>query len=178
VAELVYAMDSKSIVRKDMRVRIPPRALTIRPATFDDARALAVVHVASWRAGYKGLVPDAYLAQLSVDQRAAMWTRLLVDDASTVLVAGEIDGFVAFEPATAEIRALYVAPRRFRTGIGTRLLEAAHAQLGGSTALWVLEGNEPAFAFYARHGYARDGATTVHEPTGLTEVRMTRQTRE
>ena len=26
VAELVYAMDSKSIVRKGMRVRIPPRA--------------------------------------------------------------------------------------------------------------------------------------------------------
>jgi hypothetical protein len=31
VAELVYAMDSKSIARKGMRVRIPPRALTILP---------------------------------------------------------------------------------------------------------------------------------------------------
>jgi hypothetical protein len=56
VAELVYAMDSKSIVRKDMRVRIPPRALTIRRDTPADARRLAEVYVASWRAGHKGLV--------------------------------------------------------------------------------------------------------------------------
>ena len=90
----------------------------------------------------------------------------------------EIDGFIAFDPATNEIGALYVAPQRFRQGIGTALLNAAHEALGGSTALWVLEGNDAAFAFYARHGYTRDGATTIHEPTGLTEVRLTRQTRE
>jgi hypothetical protein len=51
VAELADAMDSKSIARKGVRVRIPPRALTIRPATRADARAIAEVHVASWRAG-------------------------------------------------------------------------------------------------------------------------------
>jgi hypothetical protein len=39
VAELVYAMDSKSIARKGMRVRIPPRALsTFCAAAVDDAR--------------------------------------------------------------------------------------------------------------------------------------------
>jgi ribosomal protein S18 acetylase RimI-like enzyme len=147
VAELVYAMDSKSIVRKGMRVRIPPRALPVRRATPEDARALA---------------------------------ELLADEKNAVLVAGEaaIDGFVAFEPATREIRALYIAPDRFRQGVGTQLIEAAHDELNGDTALWVLEGNDRAFAFYARHGYTRDGASMVHESTGVTEVRMTRQTRE
>jgi GNAT superfamily N-acetyltransferase len=175
VAELVYAMDSKSIVRKGMRVRIPPRALTIRPATTADARKLAEVHVASWQLGYKGLVPDWYLARQSVDHRLSQWVEILASGDSTVLVAGEIDGFVAFVEPEREIRALYIAPQRFRQGIGTRLLHAAHAAMPGDTALWVFEGNERALAFYARHGYVRDGATHVHEPTGLTEVRMTRE---
>ena len=178
VAELVYAMDSKSIVRKGMRVRIPPRALPVRRATPDDARALAELHVASWRAGYEGIVADEHLAAQSVDHRHTMWDELLVDESIAVLVAGEIDGFVAFEPETREIRALYVAPDRFRQGVGTELIEAAHAALDGDSALWVFEGNDRAFAFYARHGYTRDGACMVHESTGVTEVRMTRQTRE
>jgi GNAT superfamily N-acetyltransferase len=134
--------------------------------------------VASWRAGYKGLVPDEYLVRQSVDHRYAQWQEILGDETSAVLVAGEIDGFVAFEPETREIRALYLAPARFRQGIGSELLGAAHDEMQGDTALWVFEGNERALAFYERHGYVRDGATHVHEPTGLTEVRMTRQTRE
>jgi GNAT superfamily N-acetyltransferase len=178
VAELVYAMDSKSIVRKGMRVRIPPRALRIRRATPADARALAEVHVASWRAGYKGIVADEILAAQSADEREAIWDEILADPANAVLVAGEIDGFVAFEPATREIRALYVDPEHFRQGIGSALIEAAHAELDGDTALWVFEANDRALAFYARHGYTCDGATHIHEPTGVAEVRMTRQARE
>src|ERR1044072_478559 len=150
-------MDSKSIVRKGMRVRIPPRALRIRRATPEDARALAEVHVASWRAGYKGIVADEHLAAQTVDKHKAAWDEILANPESTVLVAGEIDAFIAFEPATREIRALYVAPDRFRRGIGSALIEAAHEQLNGDTALWVFEGNDRALAFYARHGYTRDG---------------------
>jgi GNAT superfamily N-acetyltransferase len=175
VAELVYAMDSKSIVRKGMRVRVPPRALRIRAATPADARKIAEVHVASWQAGYQGLVPDWYLARQSVDHRHGQWVDILASEESSVLVAGEIDGFIAFVPAQREIRALYVAPDRFGQGVGTSLLQAAHAELHTGTALWVFEGNERALSFYARHGYERDGATHVHEPTGLTEVRMTRE---
>jgi GNAT superfamily N-acetyltransferase len=152
--------------------------LTIRPATAADARKLAEVHVASWKAGYEGLVPDWYLARQSVDKRHAQWQEILANASSTVLVAGEIDGFIAFEPETGEIPVLYVAPASFGQGIGTRLLQAAHAALDRDTALWVFAGNERALRFYARHGYQPDGATQVHEPTGLTEVRMTRQTRE
>ena len=43
--------------------------------------------------------------------------------------------------------------------------------------LWVLAGNEPALRFYARHGYAADGATALDEPNGRERVRMARQTR-
>ena len=57
-----------------------PGHLTIRAATRDDARAIAEVHVASWRAGYRGLVDDDFLAALSVDARLATWETLLVDE--------------------------------------------------------------------------------------------------
>ena len=174
VAELVYAMDSKSIVRKGMRVRIPPRALTVRPATLADARAIAEVHVASWRAGYRGLVPDDVLAALSVDQRQTQWEAILQDGRTTVLVTDDVAGLVAFEPDTRVIRALYVDPARFRTGVGSALLAAAHEALQDDVALWVLDGNEKAMAFYRRHGYELDGARAAHDSTGVEQLRMTR----
>ena len=33
----------------------------LRPAEPDDAMEVARVHVRSWQAGYRGLLPDAYL---------------------------------------------------------------------------------------------------------------------
>jgi GNAT superfamily N-acetyltransferase len=176
VLQLAERVDSKSI---KCGFESRPGHLRIRPAAADDTRALAEVHVAAWQAGYRGLMPDDYLSQLSIDEREEMWRTILAGDESTVLVAGDgpdsVDGFVAFVPAVREIRALYVAPARFGQGIGSALLEAAHAQLTPDCALWVLEGNDRALRFYARYGYAPDGARTIHEPTGLTELRLTRQ---
>jgi len=48
-------------------------AMPIRRATVDDVRAIAEVHVASWRAAYRGQLPDDVLAGLSVERRADMW---------------------------------------------------------------------------------------------------------
>jgi GNAT superfamily N-acetyltransferase len=171
-------MDSKSIVRKGMRVRLPPRALTIRTATIDDARALAEVHVASWLAAYRGLVHDDVLDRLSVDARADQWDEWLRAGETRTLVAGDVDGFVTFREINGEVRALYVAPDRVRRGIGNAWIDAAHTALLAAgrdeASLWVLEGNAPAFAFYAAHGYVPDGARMVHEPTGAHEVRLYR----
>ncbi len=71
-------------------------------------------------------------------------------------------------------------PPRFRTGVGTALLAAAHERLAHvpETVLWVLEGNDGARAFYERHGYAPDNATALHEPSGAIQVRMARGTPE
>jgi hypothetical protein len=45
---------------------------TIRMATFDDAPALANMHVASWRETYASILPAAMLASLSVQKRQAI----------------------------------------------------------------------------------------------------------
>jgi hypothetical protein len=45
----------------------------IRKATPEDARAIAEVHVKSWRAAYRDLLPQDFLQGLSVDRREQQW---------------------------------------------------------------------------------------------------------
>jgi len=46
----------------------------IRPATLDDAEAIAKVHVQSWQETYRGHIADELLDRLSVESRTIMWT--------------------------------------------------------------------------------------------------------
>ena len=159
--------------------------MRVRPATADDARAIASVHVRAWEAAYRGILPDDVLDGLSVDAREVVWREWLSEpDATrlTLVAAGDdarISGFcTAALPSrdddarerTAEIAATYVDPRLWRTGVGTALLDAALAELraGGyeHATLWVLRDNALARRFYARYGFRPDGRESRHEPTG------------
>ncbi|MEU8762621.1 GNAT family N-acetyltransferase [Streptomyces sp. NPDC048659] len=163
--------------------------VAVRAATVADAAAIAEVHVRSWRAAYRGLVPDAYLDGLDAGERAERWReRLGGPDAPTVLLAERAGpvGFACFracgdadaDPAvTAELAALYAVPEAWGLGVGRALMTAAYgamAAAGFRTArLWVLEGNPRARAFYEAAGWRPDG-TAVTEETGgrpLTELR-------
>lgn len=162
----------------------------VRPATPEDARGIAEVHVRSWRAAYRGLVPAEVLDRLSVDDREGTWAEML-RNGSRVLVAEEPDGtlagFCGFArpardddavPGSGEILALYVDPERWRAGTGGALLDAAVEELAAEgcdeATLWVLRGNDRAIGFYARHGFVADGRVSTHPPTGSAEVRMRR----
>ena len=167
--------------------QVPTTAWHIRPAAPADARAIARIHVDGWREGYRGLMPAAVLAALSVDERERQWNEWLgpgAESSTTVAEAGDrIGGFCTVitparesDPADriAEITALYVAPSEWRTGAGRALLAATLDRL--RTAAWrtaflhVLEGNARAFAFYERFGFTLDGTCsrrTPEEPPGL-----------
>ena len=135
----------------------------VRPATPTDARAIADVHVATWRAAYTHAFPAEVLDSLSVDEREQMWRRATANDAISVYVAetNEIVGFVSVGPSSqaeaedegeGELYAIYVRPDSWGSGAGAALMEAARARLAErfSTAiLWVLEDNP-----------ARDGSTS------------------
>src|SRR5882757_3743577 len=84
--------------------RQDPGMLSVRDAWPGEARAIAEVHVLSWRAAYRGLLPADVLDGLSVDGRERMWAGILRDPAPrrAVLVAAEEDkvlGFAALGPS-------------------------------------------------------------------------------
>ncbi|MCA1657468.1 MAG: GNAT family N-acetyltransferase [Actinobacteria bacterium] len=170
--------------------------MRIRPATPEDAEVIAAVHVASWRATYRGIFADEVLdgPDLAAN-RLRLWQRLLGPDRpdrSATVVAERADGVIvgfAFTTAsrdddsdagTAELNSIYARPDAWGTGAGRELMTAA---LGGlrdagfaAVTLWVLDGNARARRFYERAGFAPDGAskTEPYAGTTITEVRYRR----
>jgi len=155
--------------------------MRVRWAVPGDARAIAEVHVSSWQAAYRGLIPEETLARIAVSEREPKWREWLSDPTRpSTLVAGHgnrIEGFCSVamparsvEAASdlAEIPALYVAPGAWRRGVGAALMTRAlneMAEAGFAHALvWVLEGNDRAIAFYEASGWRLDGGRDEWTP--------------
>ena len=159
--------------------------MRVRAAVTADATGIARVHVASWQAAYRGLMPQDVLDGLSIADRAERWVGIIDDPhpltlATLVAADGdEIVGWVSFgagrdegTDAAGEIYGLYAHPASWSRGVGHALMGAAETALreaGHHEAfLWVLDGNDRADAFYARHGWQLDGGTKIDERPDLT----------
>jgi GNAT superfamily N-acetyltransferase len=144
----------------------------LRAAKAQDAMDVARVHVRSWQAAYRGLLPDEYLDALKPEDRAARYTFENPDTAKPWTIVAEVDGFIAGFATTApardadaegcgELCALYVDPDYWGRGIGAELIKGARArlvELGFQQAvLWVMKGNLRADRFYAIDGWQPDG---------------------
>jgi ribosomal protein S18 acetylase RimI-like enzyme len=153
-------------------------SLTLRGATRADARAIAEIHVAAWRAAYRELMPQSYLASLSVDDRARKWEKTIAKPGPAQLALAELDGelagFCLYGPTrdrveaadVAEIYAVNVHPARWRQGAGRLLcahaLNEAAAREHTSMTLWVMSGNGRARRFYRHLGFSSDGAARIN----------------
>jgi len=141
--------------------------LIIRSAVPADAASIAKVHVDSWRETYTGLMPAAFLAKLSYEQREKVWDRILVQPELTgVFVAiDETGDLVAFVSGgserdgdleyNGELYALYALKRGHGRGTGRALFLAMVKWLVAhgwdSMMVWVLDTN-PARGFYEHLG--------------------------
>ena len=106
--------------------------IEVRTATPDDARGIARVRIAGWRAAYPGLVSAEVLAGLDEDADTARFAeRIGTEPEIRTLVAGRdaIEGFCTYgpdrddpTPGLAEIYAIYVDPAAWDAGIGTALM--------------------------------------------------------
>ncbi len=150
--------------------------IAVRRARPSDAPLIGAVHVAAWRSAYPGILPDSFLANLSVTRQAGYYDRQ-IRSANGVYVAiasgqdvpagakprlvgyttvgrtrGTLPGGFA---ADGEIETLYVLDDWREHGVGRRLIRtgAAHLAAAGSRAayLWVLRAN-PSRWFYQRMG--------------------------
>jgi ribosomal protein S18 acetylase RimI-like enzyme len=150
--------------------------VTVRDAMVVDARAIAEVHVASWRWAYRDLIEDDILDALSVDEREAQWNDTLTSADAVVFVAeraGTVCGFSSAgasndadtPPDIGEVYAIYLTRDAAGMGIGHALLRATQERLAerfDGARLWVLETNERARSFYHREGWRRDGVRSDH----------------
>jgi ribosomal protein S18 acetylase RimI-like enzyme len=160
----------------------------IREATYSDAETIARIHVLSWQAAYRGIMPDEFLEGLSVEARSSMWQKSLQIGKLKVLLAYSdevVVGWIAFgacrdtdkDETWAEVEALYVLPKFWRRGIGERLSNSARASLREAgfsfVALWVLSENHRARGFYHRIGFHHDESSKCISVGGvpLTEIR-------
>ena len=150
----------------------------VRPATPDDAAAIASVHTETWKSTYAGAIPDDVLAQFT-DQarREAYWRDQLIREAQSgetrtwaaVDTSGQVAGLVVAGPAqrtpddpeaalayAGEVYAVYVHPRAQGQGLGSALMRSAAAELRArglaGLLVWCLESNIQARGFYERLG--------------------------
>jgi ribosomal protein S18 acetylase RimI-like enzyme len=142
----------------------------IRPANASDIPTLSRVHVASWRAAYRHILPDEVLNSLSIEQFEANWRRNFSDTQRTNLVLEVescVSGFIAFgnsrdndaTEGTGEIYALYLIPELWSAGYGRVLwAEASQYLLSRFSVftLWVLQNNNRARKFYECMGLKHD----------------------
>jgi ribosomal protein S18 acetylase RimI-like enzyme len=151
--------------------------MQIRQATIADARRIAQINVETWRAAYRGQMPDAILDNLDVEKRAAFLNTHLASQPLGTFVAElnqEIIGFCDLVPSrdkdsnpkeVGEIAAIYVQPEFWRKGAGGALcrfsLQAARLQGYNSVTLWTLTSNLAARKFYETIGFTLDGTTKV-----------------
>ncbi|WP_158744639.1 GNAT family N-acetyltransferase [Acidisphaera sp. L21] len=151
--------------------------IAVRRARPSDAPLIGAVHVAAWRSAYPGILPEDYLAGLSVTRQAAFYDRQIRAGAGVyVAIASGQDvprgdgprvvGYTTVGRSTdatlpsglqadGEIETLYVLDDWRERGVGRRLIRtgAAHLAAAGSRTafLWVLR-NNPSRWFYQRLG--------------------------
>lgn len=135
--------------------------MILRPATPADLSAIAAIHLANWRAGHAGLMPDGFLGAPLAAEMARKWAALpAAPDRVVILeIGGAVAGFALLRPADPRgplVDSLHVAACHRGAGLGRVLLAEAARQMRaeGHGALWleVLEGNAAARRFYARLG--------------------------
>ena len=146
----------------------------IRPATESDLQAIARITTVSWQDAYKGVVPDALLANRSVESSLGGWKSTFANYPANISVAtsedGSIQGFccagpivdpVRNSPFEFEIYGLHVSPDSRRQGIGAGLLRNALARARdrermNSAIVWTFVDLS-----LTRKFYEREGATAV-----------------
>jgi GNAT superfamily N-acetyltransferase len=158
--------------------------MRIRPALPQDARAIAEVRVASWRAAYRGVVPDAYLDAMTPDESEDSWRAVAAGETNgaelrVCEVDGAIVGFAAYGAAReprfghgGELYATYYLPEAMGKGYGGAMLREVTARLAAlghaDMIVWAMEANARGRGFYENIVRMRlvDGARQSFEIEG------------
>jgi GNAT superfamily N-acetyltransferase len=139
----------------------------VRPALTADAEEIAALHVTAWRETYRGILPDAMVDGLTMEEALASWQAALAPASDqSAFVGGDVNGRLVgiasgcrsnepSAPGAGVLDKLYIVKAGQGLGLGRRLLaavaEALHAQ-GHPEMIVVVHADNPAAYFYAAMG--------------------------
>ena len=162
--------------------------IIIREAGAADAHDMAVVRAESWRAAYRGIIPDEVLDNMNVAESAEKFKKRLAENSENfwdyvAVFEGKVVGILHLcksrdedKPDAGEVGAIYFFKEYWGMGFGRKMMERAvetlRAKGFGEIILWVLRENRRSRRFYEKCGFAFDGTEkdiTIGKP--LPEVR-------
>ena len=144
----------------------------IRWARVEDAEALGIIHVESWKTAYKNIMPDDFLNNISIEKRQKRFEQALAnktEEDAVIVNEDKVVGFICLGKARdedltetyGEIWGIYLHPNQWRKGFGKELINWGIEELENrgykKIVLWVLEENYKARSFYENMGFIQDG---------------------
>ncbi len=138
-------------------------ALIVRPARREDAAACAQI-LNRW------IDATPWMPRLHSAEAVEAHDRTVVIPRRRMFIAeigGAVAGYLAVDPAEAEITTFYSATPG--TGVGPVLLAAAKAGQK-RLSLWTFQANEGARRFYTREGFREIARTSGENEEGLPDV--------
>jgi ribosomal protein S18 acetylase RimI-like enzyme len=148
----------------------------IRWAVYRDWNDLALIHSQAYRSAYKGMIPDEFLDQYTVENQSNHFQKSLnegLDNHALLIVNNRAIGYMTIgkcqdedvDSTFCEIISLYLLNEFIGKGFGITLISFGLArikELGYSNvSLWVLQENANARRFYEKLGFNHDGAERV-----------------
>ena len=138
----------------------------VRRATVDDAEAIERIRIETWRATYRGLLPNALIDRLqpNVERRREQLLLAAPSDLTFVTEEGsEVVGYALAGPERTgdmeypgEVYAIYVLPASQGKGHGRALIRECARELAARgmmrLLIWVLRENQIGRRFYERLG--------------------------
>jgi GNAT superfamily N-acetyltransferase len=141
---------------------------SVRPGREEDAEGLVRAYEAAWDAALAPIAGKSLgdLAPFDAQVERARASLAAPPDDAAAWVAerdGEIIGMAT--AGEAELRALYVVPSAWGSGVAQDLMRTAldwlRVRAVEEAVLWVGEANDRARRFYEREGWSADGETRV-----------------
>nr|WP_263314670.1 GNAT family N-acetyltransferase [Mammaliicoccus sp. Marseille-Q6498] len=157
--------------------------MLIRDKKDSDIESIAKVHYESWMSTYKGILPDHYLDNITlesyIEKRHIFNAPCLVAE-----VDDQVVGFLMYSKdkdedtsdKCGEIMVIYLLEAYQNSGIGTELMQEAERRMSkdyDQLSVWVVEQNIQAVNFYEKFGFKKDGKSELNEQDAtLRDIRM------